>query len=75
MTATRTRTVKLGTLEPGARFIIPFCALTGTLIRVTPTSALVRYDQREREVTIRDKTFSAPSGPVNISAGTEVIAL
>lgn len=75
-------TVLLATLPPGAAFRLPLTGLTGTVKRVTTSSATVRYDHAAKVAEIRDRftgavirTFEVEARPVNISARTEVEAL
>lgn len=65
-------------MPPGSTFRLPFSGITGTLVRIGPGSAVVRYGSRTVQLTAQEidgdraVAFESPGRPVTVSLYTEV---
>lgn len=70
--------IKLGELDPGRRFLMPYSGRTGVVVRQGEMGTSVRLDGRERKVKGKSKRtdqafeFTAPGRVDIVSSGTEV---
>ncbi len=67
------KTVRLETLEPGARFEVPGCR-SGTVVRQGVGTVSVRYDGLQ-EVEVNGVKFRRPNAAITIAPRTEVLLL